>query len=278
MTVEVTLLGTGSPLPSPDRAGPATLVRAGGATLLVDCGRGVVMRMAAAGVLPVGLSAVLLTHLHSDHITDLNDVVTTHWVMSPGPTPLRLVGPPGTRAVVDGMLAMLGPDQRYRLDHHADLNEGPVVEITEVGPGDVLELGGATVAVHATDHRPVEPTVGYRIEHEGAVAALAGDTVPCPEVDALCRGADLYVQTVIREDLVRAIPSPRLQDILDYHSTVEQAAQTAARAGVRTLVLTHYVPPLTPGDEGAWRDLAEAHFDGEVVVGDDLTTVTAGTT
>ena len=90
MSIEITLLGTGSPLPNPDRAGPATLVRAGDATLLVDCGRGVVMRLTAAGVLPIGLSAVLLTHLHSDHITDLNDVITTHWVMSPAPTPLRI--------------------------------------------------------------------------------------------------------------------------------------------------------------------------------------------
>lgn len=275
MTVEITLLGTGSPLPSPDRAGPATLVRAGGATVLVDCGRGVVMRLAAAGVLPVGLSAVLLTHLHSDHITDLNDVVTTHWVMAPGPTPLVVVGPQGTRQVIDGVRAMLALDQGYRLDHHTDLTEGPIVEVTEVGPGDALELGGTTVVVHATDHRPVAPTVGYRIEHGGAVAAVAGDTVPCAGLDALCAGADLYVQTVIREDLVRALPSPRLQDILDYHSTVEQAAQTAARAGVRTLVLTHYVPPLTPGDEAGWRDRAAAHFQGEIVVGDDLTTVVA---
>ncbi len=276
MTIEVTLLGTGSPLPSPDRAGPATLVRAGSAILLVDCGRGVVMRLTAAGVLPIGLSAVLLTHLHSDHITDLNDVVTTHWVMSPAPAPLRVVGPPGTRLVVDGLLAMLARDQQYRLDHHDDLNEGPSVEVTEVAPGDTLELGGATVMVHATDHRPVEPTVGYRVEHDGAVAALAGDTVPCAGLDALCAGADLYVQTVIREDLVRAIPSARLQDILDYHSTVEQAARTAARAGVRTLVLTHYVPPMAPGDEEAWRALAAAHFDGDIVLGDDLTTATAG--
>jgi ribonuclease Z len=276
MTVEITLLGTGSPLPSPDRAGPATLVRAGGATLLVDCGRGVVMRLAAAGVLPVGLSAVLLTHLHSDHITDLNDIVTSQWVMAPEPTPLRVVGPSGTQQVVDGVLAMLALDQRYRIDHHDDLTEGPAVDVTEVAPGDVLELGGATVVIHRTDHRPVEPTVGYRIEHEGAAAALAGDGVPCPGLDALCQGADLYVQTVIREDLVRAIPSARLQDILDYHSTVEQAAQTAAGAGVRTLVLTHYVPPPTPGDEGAWRALAEAHFTGQIVLGDDLTTVAAG--
>jgi ribonuclease Z len=276
MAVQITLLGTGSPLPSPDRAGPATLVRAGQATLLVDCGRGVVMRLAAAGVLPIGLSAVLLTHLHSDHITDLNDVVTTHWVMSPEPTALRVVGPPGTQRVVDGLLAMLAPDQQYRLDHHADLNSGPLVDVTEVAPGDTLEFGDVLVSVHETDHRPVVPTVGYRIEHGGAAAALAGDTVPCAGLDALCAGADAYVQTVIRADLVRALPNRRIQDILDYHSTVEQAAETAARAGVRILVLTHYVPPLMPGQEDEWRALAAQHFSGEIVLGADLTRVDVG--
>jgi ribonuclease Z len=273
--MDVTLLGTGSPLPNPDRAGPATLVRAGAASLLVDCGRGVVMRLTAAGVLPAFLTAVLLTHLHSDHITDLNDIVTSHWVMSPGPTPLRVIGPPGTQRVVDGLLAMLAPDQEYRLAHHDDLTQGPVVEVTEVAPGDVLELAGAEVSVHRTDHRPVAPTVGFRISHEGKVAALGGDGVPCDELDAMCAEADLYVQTVIRADLVQAIPNARLQDILDYHSTVEQAAQTATRAGVKTLVLTHYVPPMAPGDEEAWRALAAAHFSGPIVLGDDLTTVSA---
>jgi ribonuclease Z len=273
--VDVTLLGTGSPLPNPERAGPATLLRAGSATILFDCGRGVIMRLTAAGVLPIGLSAVLLTHLHSDHITDLNDIVTTHWVMSPEPRALRVVGPVGTRRVVDGVLAMLALDQEYRLAHHANLTEGPLIEVGEVEPGDVLDIAGATVSVHRTDHRPVAPTVGYRVEFEGKVAAIAGDTVPCAELDAMCQDADLYVQTVIRADLVRAIPNERLQDILDYHSTVEQAAQTATRAGVKTLVLTHYVPPMAPADAGAWKALAEAHFSGPIVLGDDLTIATA---
>jgi ribonuclease Z len=275
VSIQITLLGTGSPLPSPDRAGPATLVQAGPATLLVDCGRGVVMRLAAAGVLPNSLSAVLLTHLHSDHITDLNDIITTHWVMSVTPGALRVIGPPGTQRVVDRTLEMLALDQRYRIDHHADLNAPPMVEVTEVEPGAEFELSGVALTVHQTDHRPVTPTVGYRIEQGGVVAALAGDTVPCPGLDAMCSGADLYVQTVIRDDLVRAIPNRRLQDILDYHSTVEQAAQTATRAGVGTLVLTHYVPPLRPGDEDQWRSLAAAHFAGPVVLGPDLTTVSA---
>ncbi len=95
--MELTLLGTGNPLPDANRAGAATLVRAGATILLIDAGRGVVLRLAAAGVLPIQLSAVLLTHLHSDHICDLNDVVTTHWVMSQSPRELRIVGSAGHR-------------------------------------------------------------------------------------------------------------------------------------------------------------------------------------
>jgi ribonuclease Z len=273
--VDITLLGTGSPLPSADRAGPATLIRSGPAILLVDCGRGVVLRLTAAGVLPAMLSAVLLTHLHSDHITDIGDIVTSHWVMSPGPTPLLVVGPVGTRRMVDGMMAMFALDQEYRLAHHDDLHERPIINVVEVEPGDAFDVAGTVISVHRTDHRPVQPTVGYRVEHDGKVAAIAGDTVPCAELDVMCAGADLYVQTVIRPDLVQAIPNARLQDILDYHSSVEQAAQTATRAGVRTLVMTHYVPPLTPGDEEAWRSLAAAHFAGDIVLGDDLTVVRA---
>ena len=271
--MRITLLGTGSPLPDPRRAGPSTLITADGLTVLVDCGRGVLMRLAAAGSLPPFLDALLLTHLHSDHISDLGDVITTRWVMSPGPLPLVIYGPAGTADVVGNVMASLSPDIGYRIAHHDDLHSGPTVEVHEVAAGDAFSIGSATVTVGATDHRPVEPTVAFRIDADGASAVLGGDGVPCVGLDELCRGADAYVQTVIREDLVRLVPSARLQDILDYHSTVQQAAQTAASAGVGTLVLTHYVPSLQPGQEDEWRALAAAHFSGPVVLGDDLTFV-----
>jgi ribonuclease Z len=117
--------------------------------------------------------------------------------------------------------------------------------------------------------------VGFRIDQGGESAVLAGDTIPCSSLDELCAGADLKVQTVIRPDLGQLLPNARIQDILDLHSTVEEAAQTAARAGARTLVLTHYVPPLIPGQEDEWRALAAAHFDGPIVLGDDLTRIAA---
>lgn len=275
----ITLLGTGSPIPDPNRAGPSTLVTAADGThLLVDAGRGVMMRLAGAGVAPGQVAAVLLTHLHSDHITDLGDVITSRWVTTFTRTPLTIVGPEGTAAVVRDLLASLGPDICYRLAHHDDLDHEPPVSVVEVADGVVpLDLPGTTVTCAPTDHRPVHPTAGYRIAHGGAAVVLAGDTVPCEGLDRLAAGADALVHTVVRADIIRTIAFPRLVDILDYHSSVEQAAATATRAGVATLVLTHYVPAFPPGGGDDWRALAAEHFPGRVEVGDDLHRVEIGT-
>jgi len=278
--MKVTLLGTGSPLPDPQRAGPCTLVQAGEHHIMVDCGRAALMRLLAAGVLPGMVQHILLTHLHSDHLTDLNDLITTRWIMMPVNQPLQVWGPPGTQAMMNALLTMLEPDQSYRMAHHEDLRaNGPLqVTVTELDDGDRFTIGDIEISAHSTDHRPVEPSIGFRLTHAGAVAAIAGDTVPCPGLDALCRDADIYVQTVIRPDLVEQLASlvptsQRLLDILDYHSSVEQAGQTAQRNGVKTLVLTHCVPAVQPGQEDQWCALARKHFSGSVVIGPDLTSV-----
>lgn len=274
--IDITLLGTGSPIVDPNRAGPSTLVTAGGQMFLVDCGRGTLMRAAAAGAQASAVTALLLTHLHSDHITDLSDVITTRWVSTIGPNPLPIIGPPGTRAVVEATLAALAPDISYRIHHHADITEPPDVRVQEYTDGQVWDAEGVRITVAPTDHRPVEPTIAFRIEHDGASVVLAGDSVPCATLDELARGADALVHTVIRKDIVEQMPAQRIRDILDYHSSVEQAAATAARAGVATLVLTHYVPPLVAGQEDQWRALAAAEFGGRVELGDDLLRVTVG--
>jgi ribonuclease Z len=219
------------------------------------------------------LAGVVLTHLHSDHVCDLNDVITTHWVMSPPPgSSLQVVGPTGTGELVTRTLAMLETDIGYRIAHHGDLSHGPQVVVTEVQPGDQLELGGLQLLVGATDHRPVSPTVGYRVSDARFSVVVAGDGVPCSTLDELLHGATAYVQSVIRDDLVRTVPSTRFQDILDYHSTVAQAADTAERAGVAALVLTHYVPGMVKDAEPEWRAFAD-QFGGLVVLGDDLTSL-----
>ncbi|MBI3215703.1 MAG: ribonuclease Z [Mycobacterium sp.] len=276
MTIDITLLGTGSPIPDPNRAGPSTLVQAGGQNLLVDCGRGVLMRLTAAGVGANALTALLLTHLHSDHIADLGDLIITRWVTTfvPDPAPLPIIGPPGTAEVVEATLKAFGFDIGYRIAHHADLNTPPPLEVHEYTDGVVWDRDGVTVTAGPTDHRPVEPTIGFRVGYDGATVVLAGDTVPCAGLDALSAGADALVHTVIRKDLVELMPMQRIKDILDYHSSVQQAAATAQRAGVSTLVLTHCVPAVVPGQEAQWCELAASEFSGRVELGEDLHRVT----
>ncbi len=271
--MQVVVLGSGSPLPDPLRAGPSTLVRTGAGDLLFDCGRGVLMRAAAAGSGANAVGGLFLTHLHSDHVTDLNDVITTRWVTSFGPTPLPVVGPVGTEALAAATLGMLEWDIGYRLAHHDDLTWRPSVEVTEVGEGVVFDHGGVQVRAAPTEHAPVRPTVGYRIEEGGRSVVIAGDTVPCPGLDSLCAGADVLVHTAVRRDLIEQVGLPRLTDVLDYHSSVPDVAATAERGRIATVMLTHLVPAPPPGREQEWIDQARAVFSGEVVVADDLTTV-----
>ncbi len=271
--MEIVLTGTGSPLPDANRAGPSTLVKAGDTHVLVDAGRGVVMRMAGAGSMPPFLEAVLVTHLHSDHVCDLNDVITTHWVMSQGNGTLRIYGPPGIAQFVERQMHALEPDIGYRIAHHEPLTEGPRVDVTELQPGDTFEVNEVSITAAATVHAPVKPTLGYRLEHDGSTAALAGDTIPCEGVDELAAGVDAYVQTVIRKEIVELSPVEMFRDILDYHSGVHEAAETAARVGAKRLVLTHMVPAPTPDQYPEWIEFAQQSFDGEVIIGDDLTTI-----
>lgn len=264
--MEIVLLGTGFPFPHPDRAGPATLVRAGGVDLLFDAGRGVLLRLAAAGVVTPGLARVCLTHLHSDHVSDFGDVVTTHWISSREPAPLRVVGPPGTAGHCDDTKHLLRHDIAWRMEYTPDLLPSePTFEVTEAVDGVVFEQDGVRVVAAETLHPPVAPTIGFRVEHDGRSVVIGGDSVPCEGLDRLCEGADAYVQTVFS----RRLMGPRAH-VFRYHSDTEDAARTAARAGVKTLVYTHMMPAPAPGTEQDWIDEGARHFGGEILVGEDL--------
>lgn len=274
--MQVVILGSGSPIPAPDRAGPSTLVRTSVGDLLFDAGRGVSMRAASALSGPAAFRAVFLTHLHSDHVTDLNDVITTRWAMSFVPNPLEVFGPVGTATFVAATESMLESDIGFRLAHHEDLNWRPATVATDIAEGVVFEEGDVRVTAAFTDHAPVHPTVGYRVDDGTGSVVIAGDTVPCEGLDRLCADADVLVHAVIRRDQIEALGVPRLLDVIAYHSSVPDAARTAERSGVGTLVITHMVPPVQSGAEQEWIDQAVLEFGGVVLLSDDLTTVEVG--
>lgn len=276
----ITLTGTGCPIPSADRAGPGVLVRRGDLALQFDAGRSTVQRLAQCGIWPNALAAVFLTHHHSDHLTGLQDLVLTRWVMDrdSSATPLEIVAPNGpSTAFVEHMLDAWTDDIAVRNEHTG--------RTTRPNP-DVIgfELPSSLTAVWQRDrvvvsamqvrHEPVHAAVGYRIDTPEGSIAITGDTLVCDEVAQLAAGVDVLVYEAMRFEIIEQLPKHR-HFILDYHADTRLIGRQAAELGVATLVLTHLIPEPHNADErqAFIDDVRSGGFAGELIVGDDLTTV-----
>jgi ribonuclease Z len=284
MTTEVILTGTGVPHPRPGRAGAGALVRHGDVALQFDAGRSTVMRLMEAGTPPHALSAVFLTHIHSDHVVALPDLAMTRWVQQQlAPTgPLVIVAAEGfATRFVRRMLEPYDDDLALRAGHtgaapmEIALRPFPVPQSPEViwtSPDSQVRV--LAVAVH---HEPVPEAVAYRIETPDAVIVVSGDTRVCAEVEHLAVGADVLVHEACRASAMQPlITGTVFETIFSYHADTVALGEMAARSGVPHVVLTHLIPPPDgPGDAEAFaQDLREGGYQGRITVGEDLTTIT----
>ena len=182
--------GTGTPLPDADRAEACLLVKAGANLILIDAGDGAVRKLASRGVRLGGLNAVLLTHLHSDHIEGLAPALLLRWTGSAARQPLPLIGPPGTAQVAQGYNLMLAADATYRTAHHGEAiapTGGGAFAGRDATPGVVWNRDGLTITAFAVNHAPVAPAWGYRIQYKGRVAVVSGDTAASAAVATAAR-------------------------------------------------------------------------------------------
>ena len=282
------LCGTGSPLPNPDRAGPCNVVVAGNQTYVVDIGEGGARNLGLMQIDVAGIDGLLLTHFHSDHIDGMGPLALLYWTTGTATAPLPVHGPAGVEDVVDGFNAFYATDKTYRIAHHGE----DIVPATGGGarafpfkigsdPVVILERGGLRITAFRVDHDPVRPAVGYRFDYRGRSIVISGDAAQSAELERVARGADILVHDALQPRLVGAMTdsfeangdahlAKISRDIQDYHASPEQAAESAQRAKVRQLVLSHLVPPL-PSQffYAAFVGEAADRYDGDIVVGED---------
>ncbi len=271
--MDLTLLGTGCPAVDVDRYGPAALVDGGpGARLLIDCGSGVTQRLVGAGCPGRDLDALLLTHLHSDHIIDLFQLVISSWHQGRD-RPHRVFGPPGTKTYVDGLQALWAAELKQRIAHEMRPSiTGLEIQVQEICGGDRLQFGDMDVTVVDVDHQPVRHAFGFIFRQSGESLAISGDTTYCPALIEAAKGVDMLLHEVFIHREMPVIEGVRtaqtVANVGAYHTLSDVVGRVASEARVKSLVLTHFVPPRF--DEGALLAEVTQGYDGPVFIGHDL--------
>ncbi len=282
----VTLIGTASPAPRPDRFGPSTLIEAGDQKLLIDAGRGVPIRLWQMKV-PMGkINVLFLTHYHSDHTSGIPDLWLTGWLPPPfaqRKTPFHVIGPIGAKALMQNLEKAYALDIKIRMADEKLPPEGIAVKVDEFDKdGVVFEMNGVKVTAFEVNHGDaIKPAVGYRIDYKGHSAVISGDTRYNENVIKYGTGADLLIHEVAmaRPELMQI---PAVQRIMAHHTTPREAGMVFSKAKPKLAVYTHIVLQSRPQvPEPTLDDLvAETRqtYSGPLEVGEDLTSFEIGDT
>ena len=254
--LSVAVCGSRSPLPGPNRAETCLLIQAGTSKFIIDLGRGSGDNLQKWQVDYSDLEAVILSHLHSDHISDLAEIQFQTW-LGGRKAPLSVLGPKGTESTVQGFAQAFKLDSIYRSEHH-----GAILPIEAYGY-DVVEFDGDTnlifqnedtkITAFKVDHYPVDPSYGFKIEYKDRSIVISGDTIALEEMVEYSEGVDVLFHEALAKPLIQRMEkisdeigndviSKVLFDIQDYHATTIEVAEIAKRSEVGLLVFYHLIP------------------------------------
>ncbi len=278
-TLDVTLLGTGDPVPRVDRFGPSILVEAGPYRLLFDAGRGASQRLTQLEISLGDIDAVFITHFHSDHLSGLPDIWLTGWLPPPfgrRDQPLRVIGPDGLTGILEGLRQAFDPDIQIRLVDEQLPLRGIEFDISEYSAdGVVFDEEGVTVAAFAVDHgQYIKPSYGYRVDYAGRSVVLSGDTRFDENLIEAAQGADVVIHEVAaaREEMLAF--DERIQLILDHHTTPEEAGIVFDRISPKLAIYSHLTLLSSPDSpEVTVEELIQrtrTNYAGRLLVGEDL--------
>jgi len=288
--LHIFILGSGGPMNNNIRVASSIAVIADEQFILFDIGPGT-YRNADILRLPVAnLNAIFLTHFHSDHISDLGEANMMSWANGREKV-IEIYGPKGVEQVVNGFIMAYKLDTEYRIAHHgrdtmipeAGTPISKTIELQNTNERKlVFDKNGLKVYAFEVDHNPVNPALGYRIEYEGNIVVITGDTIKTENLVKHCAKADLlFCEAISYEMLNNLISGVKklkldriakiLTDIQDYHMEPKVAAELATEANVKKLIIVHITPPLTNVNaEKIYLQGIDEIFKGEIILGKDL--------
>lgn len=281
--IRVVLLGTqGGPTFSAQRIGIGTLVEAGQERLLFDAGRSITTGLVRASVNPADVRKLFITHLHSDHVISLPELLISPWASQGRQEPLEVRGPTGTRAMMQGFQQALSFDIHVRRDVDEKFPAAGVrVLANDIREGLVYESNGVKVTAFLVDHGPVKPAFGYRVDFNGRSVAISGDTGPSANLVKFTTGVDLLVHEVSRWKGDPALSGPpdelmpnsrqtrrQVRTIADHHTDGVELGEVLAQVKPRLAVFSHYSV-----DPAVTLPLIRQHYSGAVEFGEDAMTI-----
>lgn len=282
--LHVYVCGSGGPMLDAQRAGPCIAVLAGDRGYVFDTGSGSIRKLGAMGFPLDRLKAVFLTHLHSDHIDGLGELLLQAWIAGQRDAPLPVFGPPRTEEVVLGLMQAYDADKGYRIAHHGEKVANPngfgaIARPAEAGT--VLRDGDITVTAIEVDHAPVDHALAYRIEYGGRSVTISGDTKYSEDLVAFAKDTDVLVHEALNPEMIGKIGialgrrgntagAKIMADIPEYHTSPDEAARVAQASGAKALILYHLVPPPRARlMESAFLGAAPDLFDGTLELAED---------
>ncbi len=271
--LEVTLLGTGTPRPSIERFGSATLVNAGGQYFLFDAGRGATIRLQQVGVTPNQVDKVFLTHLHSDHISGIDDLWITGWVWQRQQL-LSVSGPKGTHQLVEGLRDAYAADISYRVANVKLEDSRAKIESVEIEEGIVYQQDGVTIHAFLVEHAPVKPAFGYRLEFGDRAIVMSGDTTYSENLIKHAQNADLLIHEITAAAASLIERNKRLASVVAYHTNPSQMAAVLNKTKPRATILNHVLLFGVPEDQVI--DEIKQQYSGDVTMGYDLMKIGVG--
>ncbi len=274
--MQLTLLGTGCPSVDYKRFGPANLVSTNRSSILIDCGSGVTQRLKEAKISSADINALFLTHLHSDHVVDLYQLIISSW-HSYRTKSWKIFGPRGTKKFIKKLMDTWKDERMLRIKYEQRSSiKAFNLKVTEFSEYGKIRIKDLVVEYFSVDHKPVKYAYGFNFFQQKKKLTFSGDTKPCENLMKHGQLADVLLHEVFIEDEIYPFFKMRtektLHNVQAYHTPSTIVGKVAKITRCKKLVLTHFVP--TQFNEKKLIDVVAKDFGKKPVIGKDLLKIT----